>query len=59
MKLNQPTVKNMEDGRYELNCPVCGISIVPDIPCPLDKFVKIIKKFTRDHSHTAVSQEAT
>lgn len=57
----EPTIKNMQDGRYELHCPVCKISLVPELPCPMDKFIAIVEQFTKDHDHeaeTAVSQEA-
>lgn len=45
------TIKNMKDGRYEIHCPVCKISIVPGLPCPVDRFAEIMQKFERDHAH--------
>ena len=53
---SQAVVRNMQDGRYELYCPVCKISLVPELPCPLDAFLGIVNQFTEDHSH--IDEEA-
>lgn len=52
-----PVIKNMPDGRYELYCPECGISVIPELPCPMDKFLAILNQFSSEHNHTAVPQE--
>lgn len=60
--LTEPVMKNLPDGRYELYCPVCGESVIPPLPLPMDEFVAHIKRFERAHKHdgqTAVSQEAS
>lgn len=45
------TIRNMKDGRYELHCGICEVSIVPDMPCPTDKFMKHLDEFERGHAH--------
>lgn len=58
----EPVIKNMKDGRYELHCPVCGESVIPPLPLPMDEFSRYIKRFQAAHKHdgqTAVSQEAS
>ena len=60
MNSTELVVKNMQDGRYELHCPVCRISVVPELPCPMDKFLGILERFEKEHDHageTAVPQE--
>jgi hypothetical protein len=32
----EPVIKNLTDGRYELHCPVCGESVIPPLPCPIE-----------------------
>jgi rRNA maturation protein Nop10 len=57
----EPVIKNMTDGRYELHCPVCGESVIPPLPCPIECFVGYIKRFEAAHKHdgreTAVSEK--
>jgi cold shock CspA family protein len=50
------------NGRYELHCPVCGLSVIPPLPCPIDVFTGYIERFQKAHKHdgqTAVSEEAS
>jgi len=58
----EPVIKNMTDGRYELHCPVCGESVIPPLPLPVDAFTGYIKRFQAAHKHdgreTAVSEKA-
>ncbi|MCC6603066.1 MAG: hypothetical protein IT327_07645 [Anaerolineae bacterium] len=58
----EPVMKNLSDGRYELHCPVCGESVIPPLPLPIDAFVGYIKRFEAAHKHdgreTAVSKKA-
>lgn len=57
----EPVMKNLPDGRYELYCPVCGESVIPPLPCPIDAFIDHIKRFQKAHKHdcqTAVSERA-
>lgn len=55
--------RNLHDGRYELHCPVCGESVIPPLPCPVDVFTGYIKRFQAAHKHdgrkTAVSKETS
>jgi hypothetical protein len=51
MNKNELTIKNMKDGRYELHCPICKISIVPEMPMPIDEFLAFLNKFEREHNH--------
>lgn len=59
----EPVMKNMPDGRYELHCPVCGESVIPPLPLPMDEFARYIKRFQKAHKHdgreTAVSEETS
>lgn len=44
-------VRNMDDGRYELLCLVCRISLVPHLPMSVTEFVKAMKTFEREHKN--------
>jgi hypothetical protein len=52
-------IKNADAGGYELWCKNCDVKYEPDIPCPMDMFLDIMKSFNKTHKNCETKGDNT
>jgi len=51
-------MRNRADSNYELYCYICRVALILDLPISMDDFVTLTEKFSHQHRHGDIEEDA-